>query len=115
MPPELLPANHLPDHFKQYLTAQQLAMVEFKAEWSGGSHLLSPIVKKLASTYQNELLYISLDADQHQALTRWYGIEQFPTLLLLQHGQVADQITGIHSEAAIAQRINQLITPKNNH
>lgn len=98
--------------FKKKIRDHRLALVEFKAEWSGGSHILEPIMEKLVVAYRKRLGFFRVDAERNQDITEYFGIHQYPTLLLFNKGSLVDRISGIHPVQEIKDRIDQQLTPK---
>jgi len=95
--------------FNREIGSHEMALVVFTAQWSGASHMVAPMVRKLAHSYLQDVAFLHADADDNQALISHFNINQFPTLLLVREGIVEDKITGIHSVQEIANRIDLLI------
>lgn len=101
------------DFLSKIAERDTLALVEFKADWSGGSHMLDPIIRKLAFTYNNYLSFFRIDADTHEDVVTAFGVDCYPTLLFFSRGEVVDKISGIRSMDEIIGKIEKLI--KNDH
>jgi thioredoxin 1 len=73
-------------------------LVDFWAEWCGPCKMLGPILDELAGEYEGRVRIGKVNIDDQQVLAAEYGIRSIPTLLLFQHGEVADQIVGLRSK-----------------
>ncbi|MCG8389464.1 MAG: thioredoxin family protein [Cytophagales bacterium] len=96
--------------FKKKIKDHRMALVEFKAEWSGGSHILEPIIEKLAIAYRKRLCFFRVDAERNRDIIEDFGIDQYPTLLLFNRGSLVDKISGIRPVQEIKERIDQQLT-----
>ena len=97
------------DFLTRITKKDMLALVEFKAEWSGGSHMLDPIIRKLALTYNNYLSFFRIDADTNEDVVDAFGVDCYPTLLFISRGEVVDKISGIKPIDEIIGKIEKLI------
>jgi len=98
--------------FKEKISRHRLALVEFKAEWSGGSHIVEPVMKKLAIAYRKQLCFFRVDAERNRDIIEDFGIDRYPTLLLFSQGTLVDRISGIHPVQEIKNRIDHQLHQK---
>jgi thioredoxin 1 len=73
-------------------------LVDFWAEWCGPCKMIAPLLDELADEYDGRVKIGKVNIDEHQSLAAEYGVRAIPTLLLFDHGQVADQIVGARSK-----------------
>lgn len=98
------------EEFKKKVENQQsLALYEFKVDWSGGSYIIGPIIKKLAVDYSQYLDFYQINVEPNSELARAYQIIKFPTLLLVKRGKIVNKIEGIISSQKLSEDIEKLI------
>ena len=101
---------------KKVLQEKKKSLVEFQTNWSGGSHLITPLLEKLADHYRDHLKFYCIDADEEKELSMEYNIRKLPTLLFFNRGQVVDRIIGMEERTEIIRKITHLLMLKHeNH
>ncbi len=80
---------------KEVLETSQPVLVEFSADWCGASHMLAPILKQLRKEFKEQIKIARVDVERCSHTAAKYGIQDIPTLVLFQNGQVVDQIVGL--------------------
>lgn len=69
-------------------------LVDVWAPWCGPCRMVSPALEKLAGELAGKLKLVKVNADDNPAVSRRFGVQSIPTLVLLTHGEVADQQVG---------------------
>jgi thioredoxin-like negative regulator of GroEL len=72
--------------------SQKLILVEVRANWSGGSHLMDLIVNRVREQFDNHLRVIRLDFEIYKELLIQFGVDTAPTVLLINKGQIVEVI-----------------------
>jgi thioredoxin 1 len=73
-------------------------LVDFWAEWCGPCKMIAPLLDELATEYDGKVKIGKVNIDEQQALATKYGIRAIPTLLIINKGQVAEQMVGAKSK-----------------
>ena len=78
----------------EVLESPEPVLVEIGAEWCGGSHIMAPLLDKLARHYDQHLKIGRLDVDKNERVPAQYGVRDIPTLLFFKRGQLVGRIRG---------------------
>lgn len=81
----------------------------FKTEWSASAEILCDIIGRLAGSYYDRMAFFKVDADACPDLIAELGIREFPTVLVVQRGEVIDHFTGVLNTAKICSRLDRLL------
>ena len=73
-------------------------LVDFWAEWCGPCKMIAPLLDELADEYDGKIKIGKVNIDEQQGLATEYGIRAIPTLLLINKGQVSEQMVGAKSK-----------------
>jgi len=82
-------------------------LVDFWAPWCAPCRALVPLLDRIAQEYAGRLLLAKLNVDEEQEVAAHFGIRSIPTVLLIHHGQVVDQFTGVQPETTIRAMIER--------
>ena len=93
----------------EVMQAQQPVLVDFSATWCGPCKQLEPIVREIAGDYDGRLKVVKVDIDQAPNTAAKFGVMSVPTVLLIQDGAVKDQVVGLVSKQALADRVDKVL------
>jgi thioredoxin 1 len=79
---------------REVLQAEGLVLVDFWASWCPPCRRLAPTLEALAAECQDRLSVAKVDVDENPELSRRYGIQSIPTLILFRDGRVVDKRLG---------------------
>ena len=92
----------------EVLKADKLVIVDFWAEWCGPCKMIAPLLDELADEYDGKVKIGKVNIDEQQALATQYGIRAIPTLLLINKGQVAEQMVGAKSKRDLKASLDRV-------
>lgn len=97
---------------QEVLTSSQPVLVDFWAPWCGPCRIVGPVVAQIAREYSDRVQVGKLNIDDYEVLPNQYGISAIPALLIFKNGRVVDRIIGAASKAAIAQRLDAVLSDR---
>lgn len=77
-----------------------LVLVDFYATWCGPCKMMHPIIEEIGNQNPN-LKIIKVDVDQHDDLTREYGVMSIPTIILFQNGTIVEKNIGFIAKESL--------------
>jgi len=76
-------------------------LVDFWAPWCGPCRTLMPLLDRIADDYQGRFILAKVNTEDQPQLAAHFQVRSIPTVLLIHHGEVADQFVGPHPEGAL--------------
>lgn len=73
-------------------------LVEFFATWCGPCMVIGPHLEKLADQYEDCLLILKVDVDDHTELAEEYEIDSMPAFLIIKNKVTLEQFVGSNEE-----------------
>lgn len=89
------------------VSANQVVVVDFWAEWCGPCRMLGPIIDELSSEL-TDVKIGKLNVSDNSVASSEYGITSIPTILFFKDGKLIDRVKGVISKAALKAKIEGL-------
>lgn len=93
----------------EVLGSAKPVLVEIGADWSGGCHIMSPILDELAFIYEEQIKFGKVDIQTNEKLANNYGVTDLPILLLFKNGDLRDHVIGTISKKELETRLKSLL------
>jgi thioredoxin 2 len=96
-----------PSTFEEEITASVPVLVDFWAPWCGPCRMVSPLVEQAGREHAGRLKVVKLNVDDASEISRHYGVQGIPLLVLLREGREVDRLVG----AVPKQRLQEWLAP----
>ncbi|XP_023171394.1 thioredoxin-2 [Drosophila hydei] len=73
-------------------------LVEFFATWCGPCALIGPRLEEFASEYEDCLVIVKVDVDDHEDLAEEYDVSSMPSFLIIKNKVKLEQFVGSSGE-----------------
>jgi thioredoxin 1 len=91
------------------LQQDQVAVVDFWAEWCGPCRMIGPFIEELSKEYGERVLVGKLNVDDNPQVSMKYNVRSIPTVLFFKNGQMVDRQVGATSKKVLQSKIDALI------
>jgi thioredoxin 1 len=84
-------------------------LIDFWAPWCAPCRAIAPVVEELAGEYAGKLKVVKINVDDNPQTPSKYGVRGIPNLLIIQGGEVKDQIVGAVAKKRLVDAISQVV------
>ncbi|MEM0363077.1 MAG: thioredoxin [Sulfolobaceae archaeon] len=95
-------------NFDEFIKSNQVAVVDFWAEWCAPCHILAPVIEELAKDYP-QVGFGKLNSDENPDIAARYGVMSLPTVILFKNGEPVDAVLGAVPREEIEYRLKSLL------
>ena len=89
------------------LNSENLAVVDFFADWCGPCRKLSPILEEVESELNEKVKFTKINTDDNIESAKKYQVSGLPTLLVFRNGQVVERMVGLMPKSSIITNIEK--------
>ena len=100
-------ANINKDLYKEIITENKNAIIEYWAPWCTYCRRIGPAFDKVGAEYEGKLVLGKINIDDEPEIASLNDIEVIPTFVFYKDGQAVDQIVAPDSKAKIEEFINK--------
>jgi len=98
------------DDFKTVVLQSPIpCLVDFYADWCPPCQQMSPILSKIAKTWQGKIKVVKVNVDKFEALAQQYKVEGIPDVRIFSGGKQIEQYVGFRDESEWTELIGKLM------
>jgi len=101
--------NFMPDVVEA--SVHKPVLVDFWAPWCGPCRSVMPMLERLADEYAGRFILAKVNTDEQQQIAQHFGIRSIPTLMLVHHREVAEQLVGAQPEPTVRALLDKYVAP----
>lgn len=94
---------------REVLQSSTPVLVDFWAPWCAPCRAIAPIVDELSREYAGKLKVVKMNVDDNPKTPSQYGVRGIPTLLVIEGGQVKEQLVGAQPKAKLVSAIGNVV------
>ncbi len=91
------------------IDTDNVAVVDFWAEWCGPCRMIGPIIEELSKEYAGKVVVGKVNVDHNPEVSMKYGIRSIPTVLILKNGEVVDKQVGVTTKKVLVDKIESYL------
>lgn len=85
---------------QEVLNSDKPVLMDFWAPWCGPCRMVVPLVEEIAKE-RSDIKVVKINVDEEQELAMQFGVMSIPTLVVMKHGKIVNQVTGARPKAQI--------------
>ena len=87
-------------------------LVDLWATWCGPCRMVSPVLEQLARVFAGRVKLVKVDVDRAPGLSRRFGVQAVPTLLVLDSGTEVARQAGAAPEPALRRWLENALSTR---
>lgn len=93
----------------ELLKKNKLMLLEVRANWCGGSHIIAPVIKKIEEEFNGMIKIVRINYDSHREFLRQHNVNSVPVILIVKEGKVLNRIDGTISRGNLKNLVMELL------
>lgn len=94
------------EHFDELIASNDIAVVDYYADWCGPCKMLAPTIDELAA--ETDAAVLKVDIDELQELAGAKGVRSVPTIEFYHNGEAADRVVGVQDKDDLLAALEEL-------
>jgi thioredoxin 1 len=90
---------------EEVLQSDKPVIVDFWAEWCGPCHAVAPVLDRIVEESNGDLKLVKVNIDEQPALSRRFGVQSIPTIILFKNGEPAAAAIGAQPKPALERAL----------
>ena len=95
--------------FQDIIQGEKPVLIDFSAEWCQPCRMMPPILKQVKQQLGDKIRILKVDVDKNPAVARKYMIQNVPTLMIFQKGEVKFRQAGVIPAQQIIGIVQQFL------
>ncbi len=96
-------------NFKPTIRNNDIAVIDFYADWCGPCKAFSPVLHKVAKAYAGKVVVGKINIDNSQNLAKKYDVKSIPTVLYFKDGELVGKVKGAQTYGNLSKNIESLL------
>lgn len=92
------------ESFAKIKESGKKALIDFYADWCGPCKMLAPILHEI-SEENPDFIIAKINVDDSTSLAIQYGIQNIPTMLVMENGKIVNKAVGLRSKEQILEML----------
>lgn len=84
-------------------------IIDFWASWCMPCQMMGPVFEQLSEEYAGKVKFAKVNTEKESALSALFQVRSIPTLAVVHHGKVVDQIFGFSPKEALREKIDRIV------
>jgi thioredoxin 1 len=106
---KIISSNPKENSLVELLRNNELMLLEVRANWCGGSHIIAPVIKKIEDEFNSTIKIVRMDYDSHREFLYKNNVNSIPVILLVKEGKVINRIDGTISRGNLKNLVLELL------